>query len=292
MCTRYRLRIILEPCFYKWYVSGKCVWKEENSSAWRSGLSYVMGVRGWCQHGGRRSISSARLCFYTSGTAGKEPGTPLYTGRSLRWQRKAKIKNARTHKQSPQGETPIRRCSKSRRQDLWQNNGGGEWRRMCKVSSRYVNASLSHIWAAMKMREPQPTGAGLCVCARDGGRGARRQSLGTEPGMPLLWAKQEAWWAPRVKALLASAACEQPPLPWQNVSAAAPPPHPPSALLWNRKHEGAWCEPQRSAGFFLFFFKRKEQKKKKSWRLTPRCTPSLCRSTTLPIVCRVLGTAG
>lgn len=36
-------------------------------------------------------------------------------------------------------------------------------------------------------------GAGLCVCVcvRDGGRGARRQSLGTEPGMPSLQAKQE-----------------------------------------------------------------------------------------------------
>lgn len=33
--------------------------------------------------------------------------------------------------------------------------------------------------------------AGLCVCVRDGGRGARRQSLGTEPGMPSLQAKQE-----------------------------------------------------------------------------------------------------
>lgn len=123
ICTQYRLCFILEPCFYKWYISGKFVRKEENSSTWRSGLSYVMGVWGWCRHGERRSISSARLCFYTSGTAGKEPGAPLHTGRSLSWQRKAKIKNARTHKQSPQGETPIRRCSKSRRQDLWQNNG-------------------------------------------------------------------------------------------------------------------------------------------------------------------------
>lgn len=34
-------------------------------------------------------------------------------------------------------------------------------------------------------------GAGLCVCVRDGGRGARRQSLGMEPGMPSLQAKQE-----------------------------------------------------------------------------------------------------
>lgn len=34
-------------------------------------------------------------------------------------------------------------------------------------------------------------GAGLCVCVRDGGRGARQQSLGTEPGMPSLQAKQE-----------------------------------------------------------------------------------------------------
>lgn len=33
--------------------------------------------------------------------------------------------------------------------------------------------------------------AGLCVCVRDGGRGARQQSLGTEPGMPSLQAKQE-----------------------------------------------------------------------------------------------------
>lgn len=31
----------------------------------------------------------------------------------------------------------------------------------------------------------------MCVRVRDGGRGARRQSLGTEPGMPLLRAKQE-----------------------------------------------------------------------------------------------------
>lgn len=31
----------------------------------------------------------------------------------------------------------------------------------------------------------------VCVCVRDGGRGARRQSLGTEPGMPSLQAKQE-----------------------------------------------------------------------------------------------------
>lgn len=31
----------------------------------------------------------------------------------------------------------------------------------------------------------------VCVRVRDGGRGARRQSLGTEPGMPLLRAKQE-----------------------------------------------------------------------------------------------------
>lgn len=34
-------------------------------------------------------------------------------------------------------------------------------------------------------------GAGLCVRVSDGGRGARRQSLGTEPGMPSLQAKQE-----------------------------------------------------------------------------------------------------
>ncbi|TNN69340.1 hypothetical protein EYF80_020491 [Liparis tanakae] len=34
-------------------------------------------------------------------------------------------------------------------------------------------------------------GAGLCACVGDGGRGARRQSLGTEPGMPSLRAKQE-----------------------------------------------------------------------------------------------------
>lgn len=34
-------------------------------------------------------------------------------------------------------------------------------------------------------------GAGLCACVRDGGRGARRQSLGMEPGMPSLQAKQE-----------------------------------------------------------------------------------------------------
>lgn len=34
-------------------------------------------------------------------------------------------------------------------------------------------------------------GAGLCVRVSDGGRGARRQSPGTEPGMPSLQAKQE-----------------------------------------------------------------------------------------------------
>lgn len=41
------------------------------------------------------------------------------------------------------------------------------------------------------MRGATIDGAGLCVCVRDGGRGARRQSLGTEPGMPSLQAKQE-----------------------------------------------------------------------------------------------------
>lgn len=61
--------------------------------------------------------------------------------------------------------------------------------RSYKVNCGYANASLPHI-GEMKMRELQLMGL-VCVCARDGGRGARRQSLGTEPGMPSLEAKQE-----------------------------------------------------------------------------------------------------
>lgn len=61
--------------------------------------------------------------------------------------------------------------------------------RFHKVNCGYANTSLPHI-GEMKMRELQLMGL-VCVCVRDGGRGARRQSLGTEPGMPSLEAKQE-----------------------------------------------------------------------------------------------------
>lgn len=63
--------------------------------------------------------------------------------------------------------------------------------RFYKVNRGYANSSLPHI-GEMKMRELQLMGlVCVCVCERDGGRGARRQSLGTEPGMPSLEAKQE-----------------------------------------------------------------------------------------------------
>lgn len=61
---------------------------------------------------------------------------------------------------------------------------------MCKVNRGYVNASLPHI-GATKMRELQLMGLACVYVREDGGRGARRQSLGTEPGMPSLQAKQE-----------------------------------------------------------------------------------------------------
>lgn len=54
-----------------------------------------------------------------------------------------------------------------------------------------VNASLP-LTVPLKRRGVLQTMRQACaLCVRIGGRGARRQSLGTEPGMPSLQAKQE-----------------------------------------------------------------------------------------------------
>lgn len=68
--------------------------------------------------------------------------------------------------------------------------GRGGWGE--SVSTRWtVDMQMPHCPTLAKWRWGSYDWWGWFVCVRDGGRGARRQSLGTEPGMPSLEAKQE-----------------------------------------------------------------------------------------------------